>query len=130
MLQTGGFGGPGDEGGEVLTGGDVVVDAGGVETGGGIGVVVGEELGTEEGEHRACRRLCWRAPTTLRKRRVTKRVTMYFKCCIFSQFSGLFNLSFYIQSLSRCWVCDFHPVFVQRVSFTVCYGYTSALPLI
>lgn len=95
MLQTGGFGGPGEDGGEV--GAEVLIEVveGVVDTGGGLEVVEGglevveggrEEPGTEDGVQGDCRRLWRRASTTLsleRKSKTPKRATKCFKYCIF-----------------------------------------------
>lgn len=86
ILQTGGFGGPGEDGADVGTEeliGDVDAD---VETGGGWGVVEEEgEPGAEETVQGDCRRLWRRAPTILsleRKRKMAKSAAMCLKCCI------------------------------------------------
>ncbi|TGO26082.1 hypothetical protein BPAE_0066g00080 [Botrytis paeoniae] len=102
MLQTGGFGGPGEDGGEVGAEVLIVVVEGVVDTGGGLEVVEvveggREEPGAEEAVQGDCRRLWRRASTTLsleRKSKTPKMAIKYFKCCIFLFPFSIFLLSY------------------------------------
>lgn len=101
MLQTGGFGGPGEDGGEVGAEVLIAVVEVLVDTGGALEVVEvveggAEEPGAEEGVQGDCRRLTRRASTTLsleRKSKTLRRATKYFECCIF-----LFSFSIFLSS--------------------------------
>lgn len=98
MLQTGGFGGPGEDGGEVGAEVLIAVVEVLVDTGGALEVVEvveggAEEPGAEEGVQGDCRRLTRRASTTLsldRKSKTLRRATKYFECCIFLSLATCF----------------------------------------